>query len=147
MAPASGSRSSGVQEAPPREHERYGLEAVAQAVLVARILVVDRLRHRVALLPAERAEPSQHPAETAPVPEPPPKRWCAHAEPSCADLAVRFLLELARRGITGAYALGTGNKRKIWVFRISELAASVARNETPIPNPQKPCTIESGSPR
>src|SRR5438132_6774889 len=59
----------------------------------------------------------------------------------------RFLLELARRGITGAYALGTGNKRKIWAFRISELAASAARNETPIPDPQTPCTIESGSPR
>jgi len=59
----------------------------------------------------------------------------------------RFLLELARRGITGSYALGTGNKRKIWVFRLSELAASVARNKTPIPNPPKPCTIESGSPR
>jgi hypothetical protein len=59
----------------------------------------------------------------------------------------RFLLELARRGINGAYALGTGSKRKIWVFRLSELAASVARNETPNPNPPKPCTIESGSPR
>jgi hypothetical protein len=59
----------------------------------------------------------------------------------------RFLLELARRGIAGAYALGTGNKRKIWVFRLSELAASVACNETPIPNPPKPCTIRAGSPR
>ena len=36
----------------------------------------------------------------------------------------RYILELARRGITGAYALGTGSKRKIWVFRLSELAAS-----------------------
>ena len=34
----------------------------------------------------------------------------------------RYLLELARRGIAGAYALGTGGKRKIWVFRLSELA-------------------------
>ncbi len=59
----------------------------------------------------------------------------------------RFLLALARSGIAGAYALGTGNKRKIWVFRLSELAASVARNETPIPNPPKPCTIGAGSPR
>ena len=59
----------------------------------------------------------------------------------------RFLLELARRGITGAYTLGTGSKRKIWVFRLSELAASVARNGTPIPNPPKPCTIKPGSPR
>jgi hypothetical protein len=59
----------------------------------------------------------------------------------------RYLLELARRGIAGAYALGTGGKRKIWVFRLSELAASVVRNETSIPKPQKPCTIGSGSPR
>jgi hypothetical protein len=59
----------------------------------------------------------------------------------------RFLLELARRGIVGAYALGTGTKRKVWVFRLSELAASVARNETPSPNPPKRCTIQPGSPR
>lgn len=59
----------------------------------------------------------------------------------------RYLLELARRGIAGAYALGTGSKRKIWVFRLSELANSVVRNETSIPKPQKPCTIGSGSPR
>jgi hypothetical protein len=59
----------------------------------------------------------------------------------------RYLLELARRGIAGAYALGTGGKRKIWVFRLSELAASVVRSETSIPKPPKPCTIGSGSPR
>jgi hypothetical protein len=71
-----------------------------------------------------------------------------------AEEAARFLcvkrrsiLELARRGMTGAYALGTGRKRKIWVFRLSELAASIALNETSISKPQKPCTIESGSPR
>jgi hypothetical protein len=59
----------------------------------------------------------------------------------------RYLLELARRGIAGAYALGTGGKRKIWVFRLSELAAHVVRNETSIPKPPNPCTIGSGSPR
>ena len=59
----------------------------------------------------------------------------------------RYLLELARRGIAGAYALGTGGKRKIWVFRLSELADSVVRNETSIPKPPNPCTIRSGSPR
>jgi hypothetical protein len=59
----------------------------------------------------------------------------------------RYLLELSRRGIAGAYALGTGGKRKIWVFRLSELAASVVRNETSIPKPSKRCTIGSGSPR
>jgi hypothetical protein len=59
----------------------------------------------------------------------------------------RYLLELARRGIAGAYPLGTGDKRKIWVFRLSELADSVVRNETSIPKPANPCTIGSGSPR
>ena len=59
----------------------------------------------------------------------------------------RFLLELARRGIAGAYALGTGTKRKVWVFRLSELAESIERNETQIRNLPKPCTIGSGSPR
>jgi len=59
----------------------------------------------------------------------------------------RYLLELARRGIAGAYALGTGSKRKIWVFRLSELAASVVREKTPIPKPSEPCTIRYGSPR
>jgi hypothetical protein len=39
----------------------------------------------------------------------------------------RFLLELARRGIPGAYPLGTGQLRKIWVFRLSELAAAIGR--------------------
>jgi hypothetical protein len=37
----------------------------------------------------------------------------------------RFLLELARRGIAGAYPLSTGTKRRIWVFRLSELATAV----------------------
>ncbi len=37
----------------------------------------------------------------------------------------RYLLVLARKGIAGAYALGTGTKRKIWVFRLSELATAI----------------------
>lgn len=59
----------------------------------------------------------------------------------------RYLLELARRGIVGAYPLGTGRMRKIWVFRLSELADSVPRNETLAKKLPKPCTISSGSPR
>ena len=59
----------------------------------------------------------------------------------------RYLLKLARRGIVGAYPLGMGRKRKIWVFRLSELADSVPRNESPTPNSPKPCTMTSGSPR
>ncbi len=39
----------------------------------------------------------------------------------------RFLTELARRGIGGAYPIGTGDMRKTWVFRLSELAAAIDR--------------------
>ncbi|HMH12170.1 MAG TPA: hypothetical protein VK578_03600 [Edaphobacter sp.] len=58
------------------------------------------------------------------------------AAPECfvsADEAARFLsikrrylLAMARRGIAGAYALGTGDFRKTWVFRLSELADAIA---------------------
>jgi len=73
-----------------------------------------------------------------------------------ADEAARFLsvtrryvLELARRGINGAYALGAGSKRKVWVFRLSELAAAVVQKETsgPIHKIRKLCDPASGSPR
>ena len=44
----------------------------------------------------------------------------------------RFLLSLARRGIAGAYALGTGLRlRNTWVFRLSELAAAIAGRTRP----------------
>jgi hypothetical protein len=50
----------------------------------------------------------------------------------------RFLFELARRGIAGAYALGTGTNRKVWVFRLSELAAFIERNDPQTPILPKP---------
>lgn len=80
---------------------------------------------------------------------PPPPEPFVSADEAAQFLCVkrRYLLELARRGIAGAYALGTGGKRKIWVFRLSVLAASVVRNETSIPKSPKPCTIGPGSPR
>jgi len=62
----------------------------------------------------------------------------------------RYLLALARRGIVGAYALGTESTRKIWVFRLSELAASITgRGDTADPGTKmgKECTIRAGSPR
>jgi hypothetical protein len=59
----------------------------------------------------------------------------------------RYLLALARKGIAGAYALGTGTVRKIWVFRLSELAAAVvARNADP-QNAGSVRSSSSGSPR
>ena len=45
----------------------------------------------------------------------------------------RYLLQLARRGLAGAYALGSGNVRKTWVFRLSELAAAIAGKKEPHP--------------
>jgi hypothetical protein len=57
----------------------------------------------------------------------------------------RFLLALARKGMIGAYALGAG-ARKIWVFRLSELAAAVAQNADP-QNAGSVRSSGSGSPR
>ena len=39
----------------------------------------------------------------------------------------RLLLAMARRGIGGAYPIGTGDFRKVWVFRLSELVAAITR--------------------
>ena len=58
----------------------------------------------------------------------------------------RYLLALARRGIAGAYALGTGTVRKIWVFRLSELAAAIA-GKNGDPKTREVCDPASGSPR
>ena len=41
----------------------------------------------------------------------------------------RFLMELARRGLAGAYPIGTGELRRTWVFRLSELAAAIDRRD------------------
>lgn len=69
-----------------------------------------------------------------------------------ADEAARFLsltrrslLALARRGMSGAYALGTGNIRKVWVFRLSELAAAVESQNRGLCNPEKYGRIASGN--
>jgi hypothetical protein len=73
-----------------------------------------------------------------------------------ADEAARFLsvtrryvLELARRGIAGAYSIGTGSQRKVWVFRLSELATAVIENNSPAPihKIRRMCDPASGSPR
>ncbi len=73
------------------------------------------------------------------------------AEGAAQFLAIsrRHLLVLARKGIAGAYALGTGTKRRIWVFRLSELAAAIAvkKQPTPVSERANGYTILSGSPR
>jgi hypothetical protein len=60
--------------------------------------------------------------ETAPTPEP-----FVSAEEAARFLSInrRMLLSLARRGMAGSYALGTGDFRKVWVFRLSEIAAAI----------------------
>jgi helix-turn-helix protein len=58
----------------------------------------------------------------------------------------RFVLELARNGMNGAYGLGTGTIRKVWVFRLSELAAAIAAKSTD-PKKLKLCDPSPGSPR
>jgi hypothetical protein len=56
----------------------------------------------------------------------------------------RELLALARRGIAGAYPLGTGTQRHIWVFRLSELASAITSRNSPIQKPAESVTIRSG---
>lgn len=57
----------------------------------------------------------------------------------------RHLLVLARKGIAGAYALGTGTKRTVWVFRLSELASSIASQNNLITRSPEYVTIRTGS--
>ena len=57
----------------------------------------------------------------------------------------RYLLTLARRGIAGAYAIGAGRTRKVWVFRLSELAVAVEEQSRLILKTQECVTIRSGN--
>jgi len=50
-----------------------------------------------------------------------------HVAAEFLSVSRRFLLELARRGIAGAYSIGMGQERKRWIFRLSELAEAVTR--------------------
>jgi len=61
------------------------------------------------------------------------------------SISRRYLLALARGGLAGAYDLGTGTQRKIWVFRLSELANTITNPKSLIPKSQKCVTIRSGS--
>ena len=87
--------------------------------------------------------PSQITFDTVKAPEP-----FVSAEEAARFLSVkrRQLLAMARRGLSGAYPLGTGTVRKVWVFRLSELAAAVEQHLT-TPRTEKRDTIRSGSSR
>jgi hypothetical protein len=71
---------------------------------------------------------------------------CAEEAANFLAIKRRYLLVLARNGIAGAYALGTGAARRIWVFRLSELAAAIAEKNSG-PKLPKMWDPESGSPR
>ena len=45
-------------------------------------------------------------------------------------LSRRRLLALARKGIAGAYAIDIHARRKTWVFRLSELTATIEKINT-----------------
>ncbi|MGO9302457.1 MAG: hypothetical protein ACLP3R_01985 [Candidatus Korobacteraceae bacterium] len=62
-----------------------------------------------------------------------------------ADVAAKFLgvtrrmlLSMARMGIAGAYPIGTGNVRKHWIFRLSELTSTIAAKKTASTDPHFP---------
>ena len=71
-----------------------------------------------------------------------------------AEVAARFLgvnrrllLALARKGIAGSYPIGTGDFRKTWIFRLSELGVAIDHRH-PRPFPDKPrYDPDQGSPR
>jgi hypothetical protein len=50
----------------------------------------------------------------------------AQAAAEFLSVPKRFLLSLARKGILGAYPIGTGEQRKTWVFKLSELSSAIA---------------------
>jgi hypothetical protein len=59
----------------------------------------------------------------------------------------RLLLALARKGIAGAYPIGTGEVRRTWIFRLSELGIAID-HRNPRPFPDKPrYDPGQGSPR
>jgi hypothetical protein len=75
-----------------------------------------------------------------------PERFVS-ADEAAAFLAItrRYLLALARNGLAGAYPLGTGTQRKIWVFRLSELSEAITDRKSSDHKPPKSYTIRSGS--
>jgi hypothetical protein len=91
--------------------------------------------------------PARIAAATAP--ETPEPFVSADAAAMFLSVTRRYVLELARRGIAGAYAIGTGSRRKVWVFRLSELAAAVMQKDSsaPIHKIRRMCDPASGSPR
>jgi hypothetical protein len=70
----------------------------------------------------------------------------AEAAAHFLSVSRRYLLVLARKGLPGAYPMGTGSMRRVWVFRLSELANAIEQHRL-IPKSAKCVTIRSGSSR
>jgi hypothetical protein len=101
------------------------------------------VRRIFALIGCERDTMKQLPKKDSPErPEP-----FVSAEEAARFLSIsrRYLLTLARGGIAGAYAIGNGRMRKIWVFRLSELAIAVEAQSRLILKPHECVTMRSGS--
>jgi hypothetical protein len=71
-----------------------------------------------------------NPTHANPVPMPEPF-VCAGEAAKFLSIDRRFLMSLARRGIAGSYAIGTGELRKRWIFRLSELTDAITRRYVP----------------
>ena len=56
---------------------------------------------------------------------------CAEEAATFLGIPRRRLLQLARKGIPGAYPMDRDAQRKTWVFRLSELVAAITRVPTP----------------
>lgn len=80
-----------------------------------------------------------------------PERFVSADEAAKATgIRRRFLLDLARKGIGGAYPLGTGLRiRNTWVFLLSELRQAIKENRTAsvIRTRHDRGTIQTGGPR
>jgi len=60
----------------------------------------------------------------------------------------RLLLALARKGIAGSYPIGTGDFRKKWIFRLSELGIAIDhKHARPFPDKQRYDPISKGGSR
>jgi hypothetical protein len=98
------------------------------------------------------ATPNPRPNPEAPIPlareKPPqtPAESFVDADSAAEFLAItrRQLLELARSGIIPAYPANVGTRRRLWRFRLSEIANAIMSN-TNIPVGRRQPVVNNGS--
>jgi helix-turn-helix protein len=59
----------------------------------------------------------------------------------------RQVLEMTRKGIIPAHPLGTGEHRRVWRYKISEIDAAMAAGDTALAEMPTQRTMPVGSPR